>query len=514
MPLQFTCPHCRTAQLVPDQTRGKAFRCAKCGKSVMIAAAPSPVAPSAPMVRPSLPARGSSWALYIVGAVAVLTMIAGVSLALFYGPWRAQPTPAPQPLPKSDKIALKKDGEAPTKPAAGKKKPIEEPEEPPEPPPGDDVKELFENCVVTRTLGEPYLDGEQVKVRMDFQCVDPSQSIKEMKVVVWTGDVGAPKPSSLRKPAKRTGDGPRTEIPVSYKAGRGTVDVPLPPLPKDKMYWLQPVLVNAPGKAQWLEVEPWEPAAPPLERRPALLAHKIDAHERKGHIESQATVTVRDGTGKPFLFNFGVHADVNETVKAPTDVAMLHVRWSRVRFDYAQDGIPALVEKVLGPALAATSKLDSTWRLDTAGTVSKRAVSLDGLPADLRKEVSELDERLAQALDLLSLRLPNRELQPLESWTDKRPWNKATLDLTAAYEGRRVHQKREEAYVTLRGALKGSGTDKDGRVDGTALVDLKHGFVMKAELKLETDILVPFISPGNVQGRGVLEVRLTRDPAK
>lgn len=465
------------------------------------------------MVRPSRPVRGSSWALYVVGGVTGLTMIAGVSLALFYGPWRAQP-PALQPPSMGDKVALRKDGETPIKPAAVKKKRIDEPDEPLEPPPGDDVKALFEDCVVTRTLGEPYLDGGQVKVHMDFHCVDPLQSVKEMKVVVWTGDVAAPKPASLRKPARRRGDGPRMEVPVSYKDGRGSVDVPLPPLPKDQMYWLQPVLVHAPGKAQWLDVEPWEPAAAPLERRPAVLAHRIDPSERQGQLTSQAKVTVRDGAGKAFVFNFGVHTDMNEMIKPQADAAMLYVRWHRVRFEFAQDDIPALVEKVLGPALDAASQINSTWRLEPAGAIGKRMVKLDDLPPELRKQVAELDERLAQAFELAALRLPNREVQPLESWANQRPWNKTTLDLTATYEGRRVQQKREEAYVTLRGTLKGNGKDKDGQVEGTALVDLKNGFVMKVEMKLETNILVPFISPGNVQGRGVLEVRLTRAPVK
>src|SRR5262245_60710741 len=416
MPLQFTCPHCQTAQSVPDQNRGKAHACVKCGKAVMIAAAPpmaKPVAnagqaapakarpvtsaaptlpPPAPMIRPSMPAPGSRWPLYIVAGLTGLTMIAGVSLALFYGPWRATP-PGPQPFGKGDKVALKKDGDAPVKPPV-KKSPIEEPEEPPEPPPGDDVKELFEDCVVTRRMGEPYLDGEQVKVRMDFQCDDPARSVKEMKIVVWTGDVAAPKPASLTKPPRRRGDGPRTEVPVTYKDGRGSVEVPLPPLPMDKMYWLQPVLVNAPGKAQWLDVEPWELAAPPLERRPASLVHKIDADERKGHLTNQGKVTVRDGRDEPFTFDFAVHSDFDETIKPQADAATLYVRWHRVRFEFAQNDVPAFVEKILGPALDATSEINSTWRLEPAGGVSKREIKLDDLPADLRKEVAVLDERL------------------------------------------------------------------------------------------------------------------------
>src|SRR5262249_21323977 len=128
-----------------------------------------------------------------------------------------------------------------------------------EPDPVDDgADDLFEDCVVTRAMGEPYRDGQQTKVRLDFTCVDPQKLIKEIKVVVWTGDIGAPKAASSRAPRVRAGDTPREETAVPLKQNRGAVDVPLPTLPKDKMYWLQPVLVHASGKMQWLAVEPWE----------------------------------------------------------------------------------------------------------------------------------------------------------------------------------------------------------------------------------------------------------------
>src|SRR5439155_21990077 len=109
-----------------------------------------------------------------------------------------------------------------------------------------------------------------------------------------------------------------------------------PELPKEKVYWLQPVLVNGADKAQWLAVEPWEPSAPPLERRPALLAHKLEAGERKVQLGSKATVTVLDGIGKPYLFNIDVQADLDETVKTDKDADALSAKFPRVQIDIAQ----------------------------------------------------------------------------------------------------------------------------------------------------------------------------------
>ncbi|GEM_PF-7091408 len=522
MPLQFICPFCQASQLVLDQAQGQSFACAKCRRVVKIAAPPAggkQAAPAAvPLARPVSPAATLAWAgragrcrsgsniaIYVVAGVVALTMLTGVALAIFFWPGREQTRPQSKAPAQADKAQSEKEV---SKPAPAKK--VEPP--PPEPEPDLDVEPP--PPLLARTMSEWYVDGAGSKVRLDFIGLDPAAPVKELKVVVWTGEVGAPKPASWRSPRVRPGDDVRQEVAVPYQEGRGTVEVPLPPLPKDKVYWLQPMLVDAAGKQQWLAVEPWEPAAPPLERRPALLAHKIEASQRKIHLNTQATVTVRDVTGKPYVFNIGVRADADEQLKADADAASLQVRWVRVQFDFAQDGIPALVEKVLGAALDAAPKIKSTWRLDPAGTVSKRTVSLDDVPAAVRKEVAEFDERLAQALDLLSLHLPNRELKALESWSHQRLWNKTTLDLTATYEGRRSHQMRDEAYLSVRGTCKGAGNSKDGKVEGTALVDLRTGFVMKAELKVETEIVVPFISREEVRGPGVLEVKLTRELMK
>src|SRR5262249_11856909 len=100
-----------------------------------------------------------------------------------------------------------------------------------------------------------------------------------------------------------------------------------------------------------------------------------------------------------------------------SDAMSPSVSYARVQFEFAQDGVPAIVEKVLGAAQQAASKVNSHWRLDAAGTLSKRTVQLDNVPAGVRKDVMIFDERLAQALDLASLHLPNREIKALESWT-------------------------------------------------------------------------------------------------
>lgn len=512
MPLQFTCPYCQKSQLVPDQSAGQAFACAHCQKVVKIAlAAPAPPPPFArPVAQPVAPPyaarrRRSSMAVYVVVAISVATMATGVTLAIRFWPQREEPrAPFAKAPPKTDKPAEEKKKDE-SKPPLKKIEPLE-PELDPEP------DEEPPAALVVQKMGEWYLDGDQPKVRFDFSSLQAKATVKELKIIAWTGDVGAPKPASWRARPRRRGDSGREETVVEFKDGRGTVEVALPTLPKEKVYWLQPMLVDADGKTRYLPVEPWEPAAPPLERRPAMLSQRIEPGNRAVHLSSHGKVAVRDGTGKPYDFKIDVSAELDETIKGDAQGATLEVRYRRVGFEFAQNEIPFLMEKVLGPALSAKTKVKSHWQLDQGGTVGKRVVNLDDVPEELRKEVPEYDNRLAQAFELANLHLPNRELQAMQSWSHQRAWGKATLELTATHEGRRLHQKTDEAYVSLRGTLK-DGKDKSGKVEGIALVDLRNGFVIKVELKVETEIVVPFVGT-DVQGRGVLEVKLAREAGK
>ena len=524
MPLQITCPYCQTKQLVPDDIGGHGVVCAACQKVLKISAPAAPVAkpvaavPVAPLARPvaaatiapavrSGPRRPKTpWTLYVVSAAVIATMAIGISLAVYF--FRPGREPSPSPQVKSDPSKAKKDADKST---AAKKPSVE----PPEPDPVDDgADDLFEDCVVTRAMGEPYRDGQQSKVRLEFTCVDPQKLIKEIKVVVWTGDIGAPKAASSRPPRVRAGDSPREEIAVPLKQNRGAVDVSLPILPKDKMYWLQPVLVHASGKMQWLAVEPWEPAAPPLERQPALLTHQWGATKRKGQLSHLASVGLPDERGKRYSFKIDLGADFDETVR-PGEAGELHVAYPRGRFELSVNNIPDFrINEDVEQTLTSLRNIKTIWRLESTGAVSKPATKFDEVPEDLRARVTELHNGLALAMELANIEFPNRELSPLQTWTSKRSWNKATVELTATYEGRRINQNRDEAFVTIRGTIKSPGAGKTGQLEGTASIDLKNGFVMRAELKAETTLTVPFIGADNLSALGVLEVKMTREAAK
>ncbi|MCS7046608.1 MAG: serine protease, partial [Gemmataceae bacterium] len=375
--------------------------------------------------------------------------------------------------------------------------------------PANFLSDLVDGRVVARTLGEPYRDGAHTKVRLDFVCADPLSRIKELKVVVWTGDLSAPKSASWKPPRPRPGDGPRTEIAVDYQGGRGSVDILLPELPKDKVYWLQPVLVNGSGRARWLAVEPWEPLAPPLERRPARFAHRTEPATRKTQLTTRGVVTVLDDKAKPHLFDMTWRADLAETIEPGNGAAKLRLKFERLGVDFLHDGLPQFAPAAFLPADQAAGKLDAAWHLAADGTLSQRSGTLEAVAAADRKLVKEFYDRLVAARELLAVPLPQGELKPLETWTSKRRWSNYHLDLEGTYEGRRLHDQREEAYVSFRGMLTGIGVRSLGHVEGHGWLDLAKGHWFKIELNLEADIWVPFVSPTEVKALGRLEARLS-----
>jgi hypothetical protein len=89
MPIRVTCPSCRAAAACPDEYRGRALRCKKCGRSFVAGArVPRPAMPRAAPA--GKPARGR---LLIVGLVAVLIGAAvGLPAAYFYAHRDKQPT--------------------------------------------------------------------------------------------------------------------------------------------------------------------------------------------------------------------------------------------------------------------------------------------------------------------------------------------------------------------------------------------------------------------------------------
>jgi hypothetical protein len=88
---------------------------------------------------------------------------------------------------------------------------------------------------------------------------------------VWTGDPPAKpqtahRPPATTRPAPLAGDSPRVRYKLSYKDGEGRGDIVLPELPRGKVWWRQPVWVDAKGQSHWAAAVLKLPAEP-VERK-------------------------------------------------------------------------------------------------------------------------------------------------------------------------------------------------------------------------------------------------------
>jgi hypothetical protein len=96
--------------------------------------------------------------------------------------------------------------------------------------------------------------------------------------------------------------------------------------------------------------------------------------------------------------------------------------------------------------------------------------------------------------------MPNRQVKPMETWqakvptiVGKGPTQKVLdIELICTYEGLRMADNRNEAVISLVGAIKGRDKKKDrealGQVVGRATLDLDAGYLSGINMKLSSEV--------------------------
>ncbi len=166
--------------------------------------------------------------------------------------------------------------------------------------PGEKVHDLLRGRVEDLHMGEPYADEQQVRLPVTLSCLDPLQRLRDVSLEVWAGNPGDARPSSFTKPAALAGDGPRQVLPLTYQNGLAAIDVVLPPLNKDQVLWVQPVLTDGGGTTRWTAATRYTPTtAPPLQRVAADIRLSFDkAPESSVHIVHADDIETTIGSQK------------------------------------------------------------------------------------------------------------------------------------------------------------------------------------------------------------------------
>jgi hypothetical protein len=123
--------------------------------------------------------------------------------------------------------------------------------------PGDFVHLILNGRVAEMGSAGPRVGADgTTTLPVTMKVIDPLNRVQEVALDVWTGDRGDARPPARTQPAALAGDSPHQRVKLAYNQGTARADVPLPPLPPGKVWWLQPAWVNSNGETYWASARP------------------------------------------------------------------------------------------------------------------------------------------------------------------------------------------------------------------------------------------------------------------
>jgi S1-C subfamily serine protease len=374
--------------------------------------------------------------------------------------------------------------------------------------PAEKVRLLMEGQLAESQQGEVYQQGALAKLPVKLSCIDPLNRIHELKVEVWSGVPGPPRPHGFQQPAPQAGDGPRNVFTVAYRNGVGTVDVPLPRVGPGQVCWVQPVLRTATG-THWAPASATPMDLEPVQRRPANLMVSLTAQkERTVKMSSNFTITRQFGK-KQFVDSETARAELLEVilpaVKDGQNMARIRTAYADLDIAMQSDGKPLIIPDHQRGLGVVRTMPPVFWVDHTNTTTGYVGVSLnEGNP--LRELVDEFNGMMHNPFEATTFRMPNRVVQPMENFPskssmmmrsggvkkpgDKRQATIVDLMFNCTFEGVRVKGGREEAVITVVGNMQGRlqmAGKVQGQITGKIGFDIAGGFVSFAKLKIIAD---------------------------
>jgi predicted Zn finger-like uncharacterized protein len=390
--------------------------------------------------------------------------------------------------------------------------------------PGDRVHGILNGRISAIGIGMAfYAEDRRVGFPVNIEMIDPRHRIKEVALDVWTGNAPPPRGVSYRsaadaQPAAEAGDSQHLRYQVPYEHGIARGDIVLPELPAGKVWWVQPNWVNAAGESHWASANVWKLSSEPVERKPATLAAV-----RLGAGAGRLTLTATE------IFKISDNDDDEDAPRIVRTKIVFNEQampygsgGGTLRLKYQQADRKVIEEKKaprpaerFEAAKADLLNLVAVLQLDAQGNVTQNGIDPQVQAAFRRfgpagqarfQQVSEVHSPIQAALEALSVRLPGREVKPMESWKGQRPlpmdkgrhrFQSGQLDLTFTYLGQRRRNGRNEAVIAFEGTVRATAAPggKDpmlgGKATGAAYVDLTTGQVTMSETRLTLEIDIP-----------------------
>ncbi len=385
--------------------------------------------------------------------------------------------------------------------------------------PGDRVHTILNGRISALGIGMAYYtDNGRVAFPLNVEMIDPRNRIREVALDVWTGDAPPSgrgyRPAADSQPSPQEGDSQHLRYKIPYSNGSARGDIILPQLPAGKVWWIQPNWVNAAGRSRWASANVWKPPSPPVERKPATLAFRVQPGiNRKLTLTGTDTFKLSgedDDDDAPAVIRTRVEFTEN-VAGSPQGGALLRLKYQNASRDLIVNKKripdPRLTEiRAILPHLQALLRIDALGNV-TGNDLDRRSLQLVALQAGQRlQDVVKFHQPIQAALGALSVPLPGKEVQPLETWKAQRPlpinqlnrFEYGRLDLTFTYLGQRNRNGKDEAFIAIDGAAHGpAGKESEfsGKVSGSVLVDLATGQATLTETRVSMDIEVTLIGP-------------------
>jgi hypothetical protein len=383
--------------------------------------------------------------------------------------------------------------------------------------PGEKVQTLMRGRVTDVQFGEPYLENAQVKLPVQIECLDPLQRIRGLRAEVWTGKPGAGRPLSVKQPQPAAGDTVHKLVPLRYEKGKGQGEVVLPLVGGGQVVWIQPAVSDAGGSTYWASASTFTPSEfPPLQRAAAMLQQHFDTQlERTVKLNCGLKVKMNGGPVQ-LLFDDSMQLEALELTQADPRGGQFRLTVGSCTHTREAGG------KAVPLNLQAQQLLRNKYFAFTTdgqgGLVQNDHPTLDRVyPAGLRQGFDNLVGEIANGYELTCLAVPNRLVQPRETWSARVPLvfnagdKKEVVDLhaTCTFEGTRIVQGQNQALISLTGTVRSRQPGKNavgGKVTGKVHFAIDKGFLTRADIQMESE------SGQEAFFTQTLHVKLTREP--
>jgi hypothetical protein len=387
--------------------------------------------------------------------------------------------------------------------------------------PGDYVHTILNGRLVGLVLDLPYVSGEELKVPVELRLLDPLQRIRKVTLDYWIGDDGKRRPPSLAEPKPLPGDSTRQSLTLTHRAGLARGELTLPKLPAGKVYWTQPIVVNGAGETAWAAATV-APLAPPLERKPLVLAAKRRALSALT-ITYASALRLLQSKGEEHALAVELNASMMQKIDQRTfdqDVADARLEYTTFELKMALDRKPVGAMDEWKALAKDIGLMAAAARLDKQGNLVQRKADLSKLPEQHHKLAGPINDQVLEYLGILAIPLPGKEVAVSDVWKSQQGFSIRTMegaeealaDITYKYLGTRTSSGRQHGVIALAGTTrgrKGDGQNLSGRLEGLARYDAETGCVVEAELTLWMDMDTS-VDGRSTRAIGTIEIRSKR----